>query len=43
MHEKTDVQTFLETILETKDNADFLYISGELKVSDYWVLNLKGF
>ena len=43
MHEKTDVQTFLETILETKDNVDFLYISDELKVSDYWVLNLKGF
>ena len=43
MHEKTDVRTFLETILETKDNVDFLYISDELKVSDYWVLNLKGF
>ena len=33
----------MQTFLETKDNVDFLYISDELKVSDYWVLNLKGF
>lgn len=30
MHEKTDVQTFLETTLETKDNVGFLYISDKL-------------
>ena len=34
VHEKTDVQTFLET----KDNVDFLYISDELS---FWLLGPK--
>ena len=38
VHEKTDVQTFLETTLETKDNVDFLYISDELS---FWLLGPK--
>ena len=38
VHEKTDVQTFLETTLETKDNVDFLYISDELR---FWLLGPK--